>query len=305
MPSAIQTWLGISPRPGVERLSVQERWQNITGYSQTSGNFTINQNPGDFASITKNGTALSDVLNLTLNENGITGSHYSSLVLNRYGGDDNSRALLVNSGNAQFNGQVEIGRYDSLPGAIGQGTLIFNTTDNRVYVWNGTVWTAVGSGLASFDAISSGTNTSATMVVGSGASLDFTGTGTINASNLTCTGCIGSTQVAADSLDFAQFKDAMTLDAATNIDTNGLTLSTSGLGALNFASTGSVSFAGNVNAANGIDVEGGSLTVGLTNFEVTPAGEVTRSRKLTIKRSNRNNRVRKWSRTALLRKRQS
>jgi len=119
------------------------------GYTQSSGNFTINQKPGDFASIIKKGTALSNVLNLTLDENGITGSNYASLVLSRLGGDDNSRALLVKNGNAEFNGQVELGRFDTNPSAMGTGSLIYNATDNKVYVWDGSSWTDLaGSGAA-------------------------------------------------------------------------------------------------------------------------------------------------------------
>ncbi|HET7098638.1 MAG TPA: hypothetical protein VFI61_00150, partial [Patescibacteria group bacterium] len=223
----------------------------------------------DYASIVKNGTALSDVLNLTLNENYITGSNYATLVLNRLGGDDNARALLVNSGNAQFNGQLQLGRFDVNPLSIGQGSLVFNTSDNLVYFWDGTAWVPTGSGgSTSFTNLTSGTNTTATMVVGSGASLTFTGTGTINASSLTC----------ADCLNFTEFADAMTLDASTDIATAGFTLSTSGTGALNFASTGQVTFAGNVDAANGLDVTNANLTVAtdtLLNGNVTLGDAVT------------------------------
>lgn len=57
--------------------------------------------------------------------------------------------------------------------------------------YNGTVWNLStignapsGGGTPSFTAITSGTNTTAAMVVGAGASLNFTSTGTINASTL-------------------------------------------------------------------------------------------------------------------------
>lgn len=258
---------------GTDRLTSAGALKNITGYSQNSGNFVINQNPGDFASITKKlttGGALSDVLTLTLDERGkpaTSNSDYSTLVLNRYDGNGAAMALLVKNGNAQFSGQLRLGNFTSLPSAIGAGSLVFNTSDSKVYVWDGSAWVAVGSGGSSaFDAITSGTNTSAAMVVGSGASLSFSGTGTITASSLSCTDC----------LDFTEFKDAMTLDAATNIATAGLTLSTSGTGALNFASTGQVTFAGNVDATNGLDVTTANLTVGGANFSVDQSnGNVT------------------------------
>ncbi|HKB88491.1 MAG TPA: hypothetical protein VKC53_02450, partial [Patescibacteria group bacterium] len=300
---------------GVDRLTSAGALKNITGYSQDSGNFTINQNPGDFASIVKTGEALNDVLNLTLDETGVaTNSNYSTLVLNRINPGSAGMALLVN-GNTTFNGQIKLGNFSSNPSDIGTGSLIYNTSDNQVYVWNGSAWTTMGGG-GSFADLTSGTNTTAAMVVGSGASLDFTGTGTINASNVTCTGCVSNSELANstitfagnsgssaislggtenivggstitttqsgstltadvtnDSLDFAQFKDAMTLDAATDIATAGFTLSTSGTGALNFASTGQVTFAGNVDATNGLDVTNDSTFTASGFFSLGDNGE--------------------------------
>src|SRR5258708_38551927 len=70
---------------GVDRLTSTGALKNITGYSQNSGNFVINQTGGDYASISKTGSALSDVLNLTLDERGAShGSDYAALVLKRY-----------------------------------------------------------------------------------------------------------------------------------------------------------------------------------------------------------------------------
>ncbi len=323
----------------VTRLTSGGALTNITDYSQNSGNFTINQNPGDFASIIKKGTALSDVLSLTLDERGkpaTSNTGYSTLVLRRYDGATEAAALYVDEGNAIFDGQVQLGRFSSNPTAIGDGSLIFNTTDDTVYFWDGSTWVAVGTGgSSSFGSITSGTNTTATMVVGSGATLSFSGTGTITASELTCVGCVanselanssitfagdsgsnaislggtlnivggegidtslsgttvtvagedattlnkgiasfnssfftvvsGAVSIASDSLDFAQFQDSLLLDAATNINTGGLTLSTSGTGALNFASTGQVTFAGNV------AINSGNLT-STTDLTINPAG---------------------------------
>src|SRR5258706_2542717 len=226
-------------------------------------------------------------------------------------------ALLVNNGNATFNGQLRLGRFATNPTSIGTGSLIYNSTSNQVFVWDGSAWVAVGSGGSSaFSAITSGTNTTATMVVGSGATLDFTGTGVIDASNVTCTGCVSNSElvnssitfagnsgssaialggtenivggttitttqsgstltadVANDSLDFAQFKDAMILDAPKDFATAGFTLSTSGTGALNFASTGQVTFAGNVDATNGLDVTNDSTFTASGFFSLGDNGE--------------------------------
>lgn len=176
---------------GTDRLTSTGALENITGYSQTSGNFVVSQNPGDFASITKKitqGSALSDVLTITLDERGkptTANSDYSTLVLNRYDGNGAAMALKVANGNAQFNGQLRLGNFSTLPTAIGGGSIIYNSSDNQVYFWNGSSWVPVGTAsTVPFSGITSSTNTTAAMVVGSGASLSFTGTGTINASSL-------------------------------------------------------------------------------------------------------------------------
>ncbi|MCX6706222.1 MAG: hypothetical protein NTV24_03940, partial [Candidatus Woesebacteria bacterium] len=173
---------------GINNLSVN----NITA----SGNITD----------IKKGTALSDLVTLTLDERGkpaSSNSIYSTLVLKRYDGAVEAAALYVDEGNAIFDGQVQLGRYIANPDAIGKGSLVFNTSDNQVYVWNGSAWNAVGSlagGPSAFSDITTGTNTTAAMVVGSGATLGFTGTGTITASELTCTGCIANSELANSSV---------------------------------------------------------------------------------------------------------
>jgi hypothetical protein len=208
---------------GVSRISTSGALENITGYTQGSGNFTITQNPGDIASVTKIGTALNDVINLTLDERGATpNSGYSTLVLNRYNAYGNGMALLVSNGNAEFDGQLKLGNFSSNPGNVGTGSLIYNTTDNKVYVWNGTIWTPVGTGAGGgFDTISTGTNIAAAMTVGTGASLNFSGTGTINASSL-------------NSLTSGQF---LRSDTSTNFTSGTLTLNSG----TNLAVSGNVS----------------------------------------------------------------
>jgi hypothetical protein len=135
----------------IQRLTSAGALTNITGYSQTSGNFSIIQAAGDTATINKNSTALSDVLNLLLDERSQANSDYSTLVLKRYNGSSNAYALLVDEGNARFDGQLQLGQFASTPSPIGQGSLIFNTSDSNAYLWTGSSWVALaGSSAAGF-----------------------------------------------------------------------------------------------------------------------------------------------------------
>ncbi len=64
-----------------------------------------------------------------------------------------------------------------------EGAMYYNTSDNRFRCYQASAWIDCISGNA-FSGLTGSTNISAAMVVGSGASMDFTGTGTINASSL-------------------------------------------------------------------------------------------------------------------------
>ncbi len=81
--------------------------------------------------------------------------------------------------------------------------------------------------------------------------------------------------IADDVINFTEISDSLTLDANTNVALGALTFSTSGTGSLDFNSTGQVSFAGNVDAENGLDVTGSSLTVGGTAFVVGTDGTIS------------------------------
>lgn len=72
--------------------------------------------------------------------------------------------------------------------ATGQGAHIVSDGTN----YSAQVWTSTAGGSSAFSALTSGTNTTAAMVVGSGASLAPTGTGTIQATNISGTVAAGS-----------------------------------------------------------------------------------------------------------------
>jgi hypothetical protein len=203
---------------GVQRLTSLGSLTNITGYSQNSGNFSITQSAGDTATITKSSTALSDVLTLALDERSKANSDYSTLTLKRYSGSSNAYALLVDEGNVRLDEQFQLGRYSSNPSAIGSGSLVYNTSTNSVYVWNGSSWQEVGSSTITFANITSGINITAAMEVGSGASLNYSGTGTINATTLNS---IADTSFLRSDTSDNFTSGTLTTDAGTTLDING------------------------------------------------------------------------------------
>ncbi|MBX4205842.1 site-specific integrase, partial [Candidatus Microgenomates bacterium] len=185
------------------RLTQSGQLTNITGYSQSSGNFSIVQSPGDTATITKNGTALSDVLTLTLDERGkplTSNTGYSTLTLKRYDGAREAFALNVDEGNAKFDGQIVLGNYTSNPGSVHDGSIIYNSTDGTVYFWNGSSWVAMGGsgidadtfdGLDSTQFLRSDTSdnyTSGTLTLDSGTTLDVNGDVSIADTNIVLDG---------------------------------------------------------------------------------------------------------------------
>ncbi|KKS80003.1 MAG: hypothetical protein UV56_C0031G0001, partial [Candidatus Woesebacteria bacterium GW2011_GWC1_43_10b] len=137
---------------GLTRITQSGRLEYITNYYQTSGKFEIDQGTGDFVGITKDlsgseGPATKDSVILNFQE--VNPSNYDTLVLNRTGGTNDAFALFVDNGNARFDGQLQLGRFTSNPSSIGQGSIVFNTSDSTAYLWNGSTWTALGGGTTS------------------------------------------------------------------------------------------------------------------------------------------------------------
>ncbi|HKY74324.1 MAG TPA: site-specific integrase, partial [Patescibacteria group bacterium] len=56
----------------------------------------------------------------------------------------------TSSANIGVGGQVQLGRFAADPTAMGSGSLYFNTTSNRVYYFDGSTWSQVGSGGGDF-----------------------------------------------------------------------------------------------------------------------------------------------------------
>lgn len=89
---------------------------------------------------------------------------------------------------------------------------------------------------------------------------DSTFAGSLTANDFVCTNC----------LNYAELANALTLDATTSIDIGAFDYNFSGTGALGFGSSGQVTFAGNIDANNGLDVAVANLTVGTDKLIVSP-----------------------------------
>lgn len=67
---------------------------------------------------------------------------------------------------------------------VGQARMFYNSTNDTFHVIDNAGVELLGGGSSAFASITGGTNTTAALVIGSGASLTFSGTGVITASSL-------------------------------------------------------------------------------------------------------------------------
>jgi hypothetical protein len=153
-------------------------------------------------------------------------------------------------------------------------TLLQGCSNGQLLKWNETsdVWECSADstgGSPSFDTITGGTNTTAAMVVGSGASLNFTGTGTINASTLggatfAAPGSIGGGTPGSGAFTSLSASTSITrgLDTITDFTGNGLEMST---GSLQLATT---------TGGAGLTYTSGVLAVGAGSGIVVNADDV-------------------------------
>ena len=178
-----------------------------------------------------------------------------------------------------------------------EGAIYYNTFDNKFRCYENTGWTDCisTSGVSAFSGLTGGTNTAAAMVVGSGATLDYTGSGTINASSL-----IGGTwaipgTIGSSTPNTAAFT-TLTSSGATTLGTGASLTNTFGSGASSINTIGSVTTPGaltlhgattldNTFTVSGSNLTslGGDLTVTGTAWTATPtiSGLVTATSGLT------------------------
>lgn len=158
-------------------------------------------------------------------------------------------------------------------------TLLQGCADTQILKWNETtdVWecsTDSTGGTPAFSVITTGTNTTATMTIGTGGSLTFSGSGTVNASTLggatfAAPGAIGGGTSAAGTF--------------TTLSSSGLTnLGTTGASNVNIATTGTGSVAiGNstgtfaLTSSGGLNVTTGGALTGVVSVSSTTTSALT------------------------------
>ena len=178
-----------------------------------------------------------------------------------------------------YNTSLTGGTSSIIPVTDASGNLLITGSPQGAGVSQGSLYINPGSGVVAANEMLLGIAVGGVSKFSVDAEGDSIFAGTLNA-----TGAItGSDFSCVDCLDFAELADSLALDATTSINLGSFDLNTSGTGALGFSSTGQVTFAGNVDATNGLDVTIADFTVGGANFNVAPStGNLTSAGDLAV-----------------------
>lgn len=79
---------------------------------------------------------------------------------------------------------VYIVTVDSSGSCVAGSALQYNRTNGNIWGCKNGVWTLAGGGSSSFSSLTPGTNTLGAMIIGTGSSFNFSGTGTVNANRV-------------------------------------------------------------------------------------------------------------------------
>jgi hypothetical protein len=154
--------------------------QSFSGSMNGSGVLTVTLT--DLATISPSGGQWR--FNLCPNASGVCGSVITNAVT---GATPNLSSQLSSglSGPRFSAGPSAYGYLDAEVSPTPQpGGQYFNVTSAVLRVWNGSAWVnGGGGGTTAFSTLSGGTNTTAAMTVGTGASMGYSGTGALNSSN--------------------------------------------------------------------------------------------------------------------------
>jgi len=165
---------------------------------------------------------------------GISDNKFTALYLSKATIDKDGNLSI--GGNADVDGTLTVDGNSTLSGTLGVSGA--TTLSSTLSVSGATTFNSVAYTWPS----SQGT---------SGSVLSNNGSGTLS------WGTISASGITADSLDFTEFKDAMTLDATTNIAFAGFNLTTSGSGTMTVGNTGGL--VANTFSSSGATITGGTI----------------------------------------------
>jgi trimeric autotransporter adhesin len=167
-------------------VSSQSRWENFTPSYITGVVW------GDITGTLSNQTDLQTALGTKQD----TGNYITALTGDVTASGPGSVAATI-ANQAVTYAKIQNVTANRLLGRVSTDGSIQEITLGTNLSFDGTTLNAAGAGATSFADVTAGTNTAA-LVVGTGGSLSTSGTGTIAATSLTCTGCIGDTQLEYD-----------------------------------------------------------------------------------------------------------
>jgi hypothetical protein len=256
-------------------VSSQSRWENFTPSYITGVVW------GDITGTLSNQTDLQTALGTKQD----TGNYITALTGDvTAAGPGSATATIANQ--AVTYAKIQNVTGDRLLGRVSSEGSIQEITLGTNLSFDGTTLNAAGAGATSFADVTAGTNTAA-LVVGTGGSLSTSGTGSITATALTCTGCIGDTQLEYDTgqnltTSSTPAFSALTLSNTTNQivlgTTNTTTISSSAPAAGRTATIPALSandeflFAAQTQTLTGKTIAAGSNTIsGLTTTNFTSA----------------------------------
>ncbi len=174
----------------------------------------------------------------------------------------------ISSENKVSGSAVQLGTGGGITNNTGL-SLLTSCASGEILKWNGSAWvcaTDSSGGSSAFSGISSGTNTTATMIVGTGASLNFSGSGTINASSLggatwAAPNAIGEGTAAAGTFT------SLTTSGTSNIGSGTGIVTVNSSGALNLTAASASTFT-LANVVNALDYDFQTLSIDALNDRV-------------------------------------
>ncbi|GIW59747.1 MAG: hypothetical protein KatS3mg087_0813 [Patescibacteria group bacterium] len=191
----------------------------------------------------------------------------------------NGRVVISHGSNQGLRLPTNAGTPSSVTGTS-EGDIVYDSTNDALYVYDGAAFQQIGGGAYAGWTISDGTTSQS---ISSGNTLTVNDSTTVNAT-VSATDTL-TLNVIADSLDFTEFSDSLSLDAATTISlgANALTLNANGAAnaIINLSSTGDF-----VIQDNGTDfatfTDSGVFQIDSLNLDGTTIGLTTDTNLLSL-----------------------